>query len=124
MTTPNSTLNLGNGTNLKLFVFFALLLLSSMGSFAQANTNSVVVTTSTEVSTSNDAKIVITSDKAFASSAMEFAVWFMGTKKTSNDTPKNGTFSKKQLINSGINTNSVLIRSLLKKVSTQEKGIA
>ena len=124
MTTPNSTLNLGNGTNLKLFVFFALLLLSSMGSFAQANTNSVVVTTSTEVSTSNDAKIVITSDKAFACSAMEFAVWFMGTKKTSNDTPTNGTFSKKQLINSGINTNSVLIRSLLKKVSTQEKGIA
>jgi len=124
MTTPNSTLNLGNATNLKLFVFFALLLLSSTGSFAQANTNSVVVTTSTEVSTSNDAKIVITSDKAFASSAMEFAVWFMGTKKTSNDTPTNGTFSKKQLINSGINTNSVLIRSLLKKVSTQEKGIA
>jgi hypothetical protein len=124
MTTPNSTLNLGNGTKLKLFVFFALLLLSSTGSFAQANTNSVVVTTSTEVSTSNEAKIVITSDKAFASSAMEFAVWFMGTKKTNNDTPTNGTFSKKQLINSGINTNSVLIRSLLKKVSTQEKGIA
>jgi hypothetical protein len=124
MTTPNSTLNLGNITNLKLFVFFVLLLLSSTGSFAQANTNSVVVTTSTEVSASNDAKIVITSDKAFASSAMEFAVWFMGTKKTSNDTPTNGTFSKKQLINSGINTNSVLIRSLLKKVSTQEKGIA
>jgi hypothetical protein len=124
MTTPNSTLNLGNITNLKLYVFFVLLLLSSTGSFAQANINSVVVTTSTEVSASNDAKIVITSDKAFASSAMEFAVWFMGTKKTSNDTPTNGTFSKKQLINSGINTNSVLIRSLLKKVSTQEKGIA
>jgi hypothetical protein len=124
MTTPNSTLNLANGTNLKLFVFFALLLLSSTGSFAQANTNSVVVTTSTEVSASDDAKIVITNDKAYTSSAMEFAVWFMGTKKTNNDTPTNGTFSKKQLINSGINTNSVLIRSLLKKVSTQEKGIA
>ncbi len=124
MTTPNSTLNLGNGTNLKLFVFFALLLLSSIGSFAQANTNSFVLTTLTEVSATNDDKLVITNDKAFASSAMEFAVWFMGTKKTSNDTPTNGTFSKKQLINSGINTNSVLIRSLLKKVSTQEKGIA
>lgn len=124
MTTSNCTLTLGNVTNLKLFVFFVLLLLSSTGSFAQANTNSVVVTTSTEVSASNDAKLVITNDKAFASSAMEFAVWFMGTKKTNNDTPTNGTFSKKQLINSGINTNSVLIRSFLKKVSTQEKGIA
>jgi hypothetical protein len=101
-----------------------LLLLSSTGSFAQADTNSVVETISTEVSTSNDAKMVISNDKALASSAMEFAVWFMGSKKTSNDTPSNGTFSKKQLINSGINTNSVLIRSFLKKVSTQEKGIA
>ena len=124
MTTPNCTLTLGNVTNLKLFVFFVLLLLSSTGSFAQANTNSVVVTTSTEVSSSNDDKMVISNDKALASSAMEFAVWFMGSKKTSNDSPSNGTFSKKQLINSGINTNSVLIRSFLKKVSTQEKGIA
>ena len=124
MTTSNCTLTLGNVTNLKLFVFFVLLLLSSTGSFAQANTNSVVVTASTEISASNDAKMVITNDKDFASSAMEFAVWFMGSKRTSNITPSNGTFSKKQLINSGINTNSVLIRSFLKKVSTQEKGIA
>jgi hypothetical protein len=124
MTTPNCTLTLGNVTNLKLFVFFVLLLLSSTGSFAQANMNSVVVTTSTEVSASNDAKVDITNDKAFASSAMEFAVWFMGTKKTSNNSQSNGTFSKKQLINSGINTNSVLIRSFLKKMSNQENGIA
>lgn len=124
MTTPNCTLTLGNVTNLKLFVFFVLLLLSSTGSFAQANTNSVVVTTSTEISSSNDAKMVITNDKAFASSAMEFAVWFMGSKKTSNTNTSNGTFSKKQLINSGIITNSVLIRSFLKKMSNQENGIA
>jgi hypothetical protein len=124
MTTPNNTLILGNVTNLKLFVLFILLLLSSTGSFAQANTNSVVVTTSTEISASNDAKLVITNDKAFASSAMEFAVWFMGSIKTSNTTPSNGTFSKKQLINSGIITNSVLIRSFLKKMSNQENGIA
>jgi len=124
MTTTNCALTLGNVTNLKLFVFFVLLLLTSTGSFAQANMNSVVVTTSTEVSASNDAKMVITYDKAFASSAMEFAVWFMGTKKTSNTNTSNGTFSKKQLINSGIITNSVLIRSFLKKMSNQENGIA
>jgi hypothetical protein len=124
MTTPNCTLTLGNVTNLKLFVFFVLLLLTSTGSFAQANMNSVVVTTSTEVSASNDAKMVISNDKALASSAMEFAVWFMGTKKTSNSNTSNGTFSKKQLINSGIITNSVLIRSFLKKMSNQENGIA
>jgi hypothetical protein len=55
---------------------------------------------------------------------MDFAVWFMGSKKTSNNTSNSGSFSKKQLINSGINTNSVLIRFFLKKMSSQENGVA
>jgi hypothetical protein len=54
---------------------------------------------------------------------MDFAVWFMGSVKTTNNT-SNGSFCKKQLINSGINTNSVLIKSFLKKMSSQENGIA
>ena len=123
MTTANNTTTQGNVTNVRLFVLFVLLMLSTTGAFAQTNTASVVATTSTEVSVSNEAKMIITTDKAVASTTMEFAVWFMGSKKTTNDTT-NGTFSKKQLINSGINTNSVLIRSFLKKVSTQENGIA
>jgi len=110
-------------TNIKLFVAFVLLVLSSTGTFAQANTTSVVASTSTEVSVSNDVNMVITTDNTIASTTMDFAVWFVGSKKTSNNTT-NGTFSKKQLINSGINTNSVLIRSFLKKVNTQENGIA
>ena len=122
MTTANNTTTQGNVTNVRLFVLFVLLMLSTTGAFAQTNTTSVVATTSTEVSVSKDAT-VITTDNAVASTTMEFAVWFMGSKKTTNDTT-NGTFSKKQLINSGINTNSVLIRSFLKKVSTQENGVA
>ena len=123
MTTANNTTTQGNVTNVRLFVLFVLLMLSTTGAFAQTNTTSVVATTSTEVSVSNEAKMIITTDKAVASTTMDFAVWFMGSKKTTNNT-SNGTFSKKQLINSGINTNSVLIRSFLKKVSTQENGIA
>ena len=123
MTTANNTTTQGNVTNVRLFVLFVLLMLSTTGAFAQTNTASVVATTSTEVSVSNEAKMIITTDKAVASTTMEFAVWFMGSKKTTNDS-SNGTFSKKQLINSGINTNSVLIRSFLKKVSTQENGVA
>jgi len=120
MTTAN---NNRTQTNIKLFVAFVLLVLSSTGAFAQTNTTSVVATTSTEVSVSKDATMTITTDKSVAAS-MDFAVWFMGSKKTSNNNTSNGTFSKKQLINSGINTNSVLIRSFLKKVSTQENGVA
>ena len=122
MTTANNTTTQGNITNVRLFVLFVLLMLSTTGAFAQTNTTSGVATTSTEVSVSKDAT-VITTDNAVASTSMEFAVWFMGSKKTTNDS-SNGTFSKKQLINSGINTNSVLIRSFLKKVSTQENGVA
>lgn len=113
----------GNVTNVRLFVLFVLLMLSTTGAIAQSNTTGVVSNTSTEVSVSQEVKMVITTDKAVASTTMEFAVWFMGSKKTTND-KSNGTFSKKQLINSGINTNSVLIRSFLKKVSTQGNGIA
>jgi hypothetical protein len=121
MTTAN---NNRTQTNIKLFVAFVLLVLSSTGAFAQANTTTTVAaTTSTEVSVSvsKEATIVIAKENNVAS--MDFAVWFMGSKKTSNN-KSNGTFSKKQLINSGINTNSVLIRSFLKKVNNQENGIA
>jgi hypothetical protein len=123
MKTANTTMNQGNVTNVILFALFVLLILSTTASFAQPKTNGVVETTSTEVSISKNATNVITTDNSVASTAMDFAIWFMGSKKTTNDS-SNGTFSKKQLINSGINTNSVLIRSFLKKVSTQEKGIA
>jgi hypothetical protein len=119
MTTTNNTTS---QTNFRLFVLFVLLVLSSTRAFAQTNTASVVATTSTEVSISKDATIVNATENTVAAS-MDFAVWFMGSKKTTNNT-SNGTFSKKQLINSGINTNSVLIRSFLKKMSSQENGVA
>ena len=97
-------------------------MLSSTGVFAQNTTTAVTTATSSQVSVSKGATIVITTENNVASS-MDFAVWFMGSKKTTNET-SNGTFSKKQLINSGINTTSVLIRSFLKKVNTQENGVA
>ena len=122
MTTATNTSTQTNVTNIRLFVLFVLVMLSSTGVFAQTNTTSVVATTSTEVSVSKDVTMVITTENNVAST-MDFAVWFMGSRKITNENP-NGTFSKKQLINSGINTNSVLIRSFLKKVSTQENGVA
>ena len=122
MTTTTNTSTQTNVTNVRLFVLFVLVMLSSTGVFAQTNTTSVVATTSTQVSVSKDATMVITNENNVAST-MDFAVWFMGSRKTTNEN-SNGTFSKKQLINSGINTNSVLIRSFLKKVSTQENGVA
>jgi len=117
-TTNNKTIQ----TNFRLFVLFGLLVLTSTGLFAQTNTTSAVATTSTEVSISRETIMVVTTENNIAAS-MDFAVWFMGSVKTTNNT-SNGSFCKKQLINSGINTNSVLIKSFLKKMSSQENGIA
>lgn len=122
MTTTNNTVAQKNVTNVRLFVLFVLLVLSSTGVFGQAKTEVATVATSTEVSVSKNDSIVITTENTVAS--LDFAVWFMGTNKTGTDKKTNVSFSKKALINSGINTNSVIIRSLLKKVSAQESSIA
>jgi hypothetical protein len=121
MTTTNNTVAQKNVTNVRLFVLFVLLVLSSTGVFGQNKVETVSLTTATEVSVSNENAIVVSIENSIAS--MDFAVWFMGTKKTT-DNKSNGSFSKKALINSGIKTNSVIIRSLLKRVSSQESSVA
>lgn len=123
MKTTNNTVAQKNVTNVRLFVLFVLLVLSSNGVFGQeVKTTTVANTTSTEVSISKNDSIVITTENTIAS--MDFAVWFTGTNKTTTGSKSNVSFSKKALINSGINTNSVLIRSLLKKVSSSESSVA
>ncbi|MFN3754897.1 hypothetical protein [Flavobacterium sp.] len=123
MKTTNNTVAQKNVTNVRLFVLFVLLVLSSNGVFGQeVKTTTVAETTSTEVSIVENKGMVITTENTIAS--MDFAVWFMGTNKTTSGSKSNVSFSKKALINSGINTNSVLIRSFLKKVSTSESSVA
>lgn len=123
MTTTNNTVAQKNVTNVRLFVLFVLLVLSSNGVFGQeVKVTTVTNTTTTEVLVSKNDSIVIAKETTIAS--MDFAVWFMGTNKTTSGSKSNVSFSKKALINSGINTNSVLIRSFLKKVSTQESSVA
>lgn len=122
MTTSNNTVAQKNVTKVKLFVLFVLLVLSSNGVFGQSKVAVTTVAATTEVTVSKNDTIVITSQSTVAS--LDFAVWFMGANKTTNGNKTNGGFSKKALINSGINTNSVLIRSILKKVSSQESSVA
>lgn len=122
MKTTNTTTP-KNVTNVRLFVLFVLLLIANTGVFGQ-NKVEVVTEVKTEVSISQDATIVISTENTIASTSMDFAVWFTGVKTTKSDVKSNGSFNKKQLINSGVNTNSVLIRSILKKVSCQGNAVA
>jgi hypothetical protein len=121
MKTNNNTVAQKNVTNVRLFVLFVLLVLSSNGVFGQTKATVTTVANATEVSVSKNDSIVIATETTIAS--MDFAIWFMGTNKTTGSKSNVG-FSKKALINSGINTNSVLIRSILKKVSSSESSVA
>jgi len=121
--TTNNSIAQKNVTNVRLFVLFVLLVLSSNGVFAQAKETATAPIATTEVSVVKENAIEVTTVCSVAS--MDFAIWFMGTQKTTSESQsKSASFSKKALINSGIKTNSVLIRSILKKVSTQESSVA
>ena len=123
MTTTNNTTA---QTNVRLFVAFVLLVLSSTGVFGQNTTTTVLPTTtaSTQVSVAAATTMVITTETAVASNT-DFAVWFTGSNGNAGAAKTNATnFGKKQLINSGVTTNSVLIRSFLKKVISQESSVA
>jgi hypothetical protein len=124
MTTTNNSVAQKNVTNVRLFVLFVLLVIANTGVFGQNKVEDIALTAATEVSVSKDATIVTTTDNTIASTSMDFAVWFTGTKNTKSENQSNGSFSKKQLINSGVNTNNVLIRSILKKVSYQGNDVA
>lgn len=121
--TTNNSIAQKNVTNVRLFVLFVLFVLSSNGVFAQAKETATAPIATTEVSVVKENAIEVTTVSSVAS--MDFAIWFMGTQKTTSESQsKSASFSKKALINSGIKTNSVLIRSILKKVSTQESSVA
>ena len=101
--------------NFKFFILFVFMFLSHLTSSAQTDYGKSIVEP-------NTATITPTQDKEIAS--MDFAIWFMGSINNEDASIKSKTFSKKQLINSGVFTNSVLIRSFLKKISNQESSIS
>jgi hypothetical protein len=118
-----TTTNTANQTNFRLFVLFVLLVLSSTGVFGQNTTTTVLsTTTSTQVSVAKEATTVIATENGIAT--MDVASWLMGENNTNGVKTNATNFGKKQLINAGVSTNSVLVRSFLKKVVSQESSVA
>lgn len=103
-----------NITITRLVALFVFMLVSSNVS-AQENKKAVLV--SNEISTS------VSTETSVASST-EFISWFVGNTKTSSEKTQTTTLSKKALINSGVKTNNVLIKNVLKKVIAQENSVA
>jgi hypothetical protein len=126
MKKSTSTVAQKNVTNVRLFVLFVLLVLSSVGVFGQNKAIVLPTTTATETLILTDVTIVVTNDYAVASTQSDFALWFMGSKQTTpflDATTTSGTV-KRQFVTSGISPNKVLIRTFLKRLVNKGSNIA
>lgn len=106
----NNTSN--TASNTKMIVLFAMLLFSGFTMVAQTVDNN------TETATVNASTVE-------ANPNLNMVSWFMGTKQIVKETISNdGTVGKKQMINSGIAPNRLLIKAFLKKANNYQSTIA
>jgi len=111
----NTTSN--TASNIKVIVLFAMLLLSGFGMSAQTAQPAVI---NIEVTANTDNVSSVESNPN-----MNMVSWLMGTKQTPKTTISNdGTVGKKQMINSGIAPNRLLIKAFLKKANDFQSTIA
>ena len=59
-----------------------------------------------------------------ASANLNFVSWFMGTKQNTNTTIQSAESAKKQMIQSGIAPNRLLMKTFMKKAATYASNIA
>jgi hypothetical protein len=110
-----------------LVLVFVLFLVSSVGMLGQ-NVQPAATSTSTfEVSiASTDETVASTQVITTTNTTMNFVSWFMGTKQTpsTNSSTDFSTSTKKQMIQSGIAPNRLLIKTFLKKATNYNSTIA
>lgn len=109
-----------------LVVMFALLLLSSVQMFGQnVATSEVAIATSaiTVAADDNTTATTVTATATESNANMNMVSWFMGTKQTPKANVDKGA-SKKQMINSGVAPNRLLMKAFLKKASNYQSTIA
>ena len=110
-----------------LVLVFVLFLVSSVGMFGQNVQPSATSTSTFEVSmASADETVASTQATTTTNTTMNFVSWFMGTKQTPSTNSSNdfSTSTKKQMINSGIAPNRLLIKTFLKKATNYNSTIA
>ena len=124
-TTQNTTTQ-NSFSRIGLVVLFVLFLLSSVGMVGQ-NVQPAASTVTFEVSlASSDETVATTQTATTTNTTMNFVSWFMGTKQTpsNNQSGEFSTSTKKQMIQSGIAPNRLLIKAFLKKATNYNSTIA
>ena len=104
---------------------FVLLATSSFTMVGQ-NKNEVVATSVTFQVVTSDDTVAASQSTVKTNTSMNFVSWFMGTKQTpnANQSADAAVSQKKQMINSGIAPNRLLIKAFLKKASNYSSTIA
>ncbi|HMI06443.1 MAG TPA: hypothetical protein VK528_02765 [Flavobacterium sp.] len=125
----NSNENTSDFSRVSLIVLFVLLLLSSIGMFGQnvqpAQTTTIALQFNVASSDDNAGATTVTNNTTEYNANMNMVSWFMGTKQTPKADVKNvDENSKKQMINSGIAPNRLLMKAFLKKASNYQSTIA
>ena len=117
-TATQNTTTQNSFTGIRMVVLFVLLVASS---FTMVGQNKNEVTASTDTF-----QVVASQSNVTTNTTMNFVSWFMGTKQTpnANKATDAATSEKKQMINSGIAPNRLLIKAFLKKASNYSTTIA
>jgi hypothetical protein len=107
----------------KFVAVLVVVLLSSGTMFSQTVNSVEEVSVETTLTVTNSVDIVSVDDNE--NSNLNLFSWFMGTKQTPNTNLKNDNSNslKKQMINSGIEPNRLLIKTFLKKMSNYNQVI-
>ena len=123
--TQNTTIQ-NSFSGIRMVVLFFLLVASSFTMVGQ-NKNEVAITAETFQVVASDYTVVASQSNATTNTSMNFVSWFMGTKQTPNANQSGddaAVSQKKQMINSGIAPNRLLIKAFLKKASNYSTTIA
>lgn len=110
-----------NNTNSKFNNWMAVVVLFLMFSFSGFSQSQSAANVDLNGGASANVKV----EASKATSNMEFALWFMGTKQDPNSTlSTEGTNVKKMIITSGIAPNRLLLKAFLKKVVNHENSLS
>lgn len=102
-----------------------VLLFSSVAMFSQNAVAVQEITAPANEMVSTDATAASATTTVTESNAsMNMVSWFMGTKQTPNANAQSATSTKKQMINSGIAPNRLLMKAFLKKAASYQSTIA
>ena len=98
-------------------IVLVVFMFSGVAMFGQAQTNSAAP--------ASENTVAVSASVSAESATLNMVSWFMGTKQTINSNEADVTSSsKKQLINSGIAPNRLLVKAFLKKASNYASTVA